>query len=276
MKPRIPKDFFAFKSLGKKALLSFTGIVFLLFYAPLLLLMVMSFNSAQHGAYWESFSLHWYESLWQKDTLLEALWHSVSLALVSSILCAFLGTLAALSLHLYKFRGQSFLRVLFLCLSMVPDIVLAIAFLVLFTSIQLPLGFITLLLAHTTFSLPFVYFTVAARLQRLDPSMLEAAMDLGASPMQAYRYVLLPLLSPAILSGALLAFTLSLDDAVISFFVTGTEYETLPVQIFSMVRLGFKPELPALATCLFALSMLSLLLAYVVRKRHVYHHGLEL
>jgi spermidine/putrescine transport system permease protein len=170
-------------------------------------------------------------------------------------LACVIGSLGAIALQRYCFLGKKLIQALLFVTLMSPDIVMAISLLVLFIALHIELGFWSLLLAHTTFSLPFVTVTVQSRLQGFDRHLLEAAHDLGAREWQAMRLVLLPLIAPAILAAWLLSFTLSLDDVVVSFFVTGPEFEVLPLKIYSMVRMGVTPEVNALATLLFMLSM---------------------
>ncbi len=231
------------------------ALIFGFLYLPMAVLVLYSFNSSKYSIRWEAFSLDWYRSLTTDATLVDAAMNSLLVAcLAASVACA-MGTLGAVGLYRYRFKGRNALQGLLFVTLMSPDIVMAVSLLVLFIALQLQLGFWTLLLSHTTFCLPFVTVTVLSRLQGFDKHLIEAASDLGAGEWQAIRHIVLPLAMPAIMAGWLLSFTLSLDDVVVSFFVTGPEFEVLPLKIFSMVRLGVKPEVNALATLLFAVSL---------------------
>ena len=206
---------------------------------------------------WEAFTLDWYRSLAADDTLLEAAANSLRVATLAASLACAVGTLGAFALYRYRFPGRKVLQGLLSVTLMSPDIVMAVSLLVLFIALHVKLGFWTLLLSHTTFCLPFVTVTVTSRLEGFDQHLLEAAADLGAGEWQALRQVVLPLALPSILAGWLLSFTLSLDDVVVSFFVTGPDFDVLPLKIYSMVRLGVKPEVNALASLLFVASLLT-------------------
>jgi spermidine/putrescine transport system permease protein len=246
----------------------YIGLVFMFLYAPLAVLVVYSFNQGRNPYGWQGFSLKWYESLVGNEDLLTAAMNSVVLAASSATLTTALGTLAALALHRYRFRGRMTFGGIIFTLMMVPDIVLAISLLIVFIALGMKLGFITLLLSHVTFSMPFVVITVYARLVSFNEHVIEAARDLGASETRMLRTILLPLILPALLAGWLLGFTLSLDDVVISTFMTGPGFDVLPLRIYSMVRLGLKPEVNALATLLLLLSLVTLLAShYFTRKQ---------
>ena len=235
---------------------AYLALIFGFLYLPMAVLILYSFNPSKYALRWEGFSLDWYRSLAADESLVEAALNSLLVAgLAASLACA-LGTLAALGLHRYRFPGRQLMQGLLLVTLMSPDMVMAVSLLVLFIALRVELGFWTLLLAHATFCLPFVSVTVQARLQGLDRHLLEAAQDLGAGEWQALRRVVLPLAMPAIMAGWMLGFALSLDDVVVSFFVTGPSFEVLPLKIYAMVRLGVKPEVNALAALLFAVSAL--------------------
>ncbi|MFM8332674.1 MAG: spermidine/putrescine ABC transporter permease PotC [Candidatus Methylumidiphilus sp.] len=225
-------------------------------YLPMAVLILYSFNPSKYGLRWEGFSLAWYQRLAQDAALLEAAAHSLAVAGLSATLACLLGAFGAIGLQRYRFPGKTAVQALLFTQLMSPDIVMAVSLLVLFIALRVELGFTALLLAHATFSLPFVTVTVQSRLQGFDRYLIEAAQDLGAGEWQVLRHVLLPLAAPAIAAGWLLSFTLSLDDVVVSFFVTGPDFEVLPLRIYSLVRMGVTPEVNALATALFALSLL--------------------
>lgn len=239
----------------------YPAFVYGLLYFPLAVLIVFSFNNSKYTTQWKGFTWSWYASLYGDTALWQAAVNSVTVALLSATLATVIGAMAAVGLYRYQFFGKQILNGLIFILIMSPDIVMGISLLILFVALQLPLGFWTLLLAHITFCVPFVVVTVSSRVSGFDKHLLEAARDLGASEFQTFRLILLPLLMPAVAAGWLLSFTLSLDDVVISFFVTGPTYEILPLKIYSMVRLGVKPEINALCTIMFGLTLVMVVLA---------------
>lgn len=244
------------------------GLIYGLLYFPIGVLLLYSFNDARTGYRWGGWSLRWYRALFANDAMVQALWNSLLLAFAAATLSTLIGTLTALALHRYRFRGRQLLQGMLFVVMMSPEIVLAISLLALFLLVGFQLGFVSLLLAHLTFCLPFVVITVAARLTGFDERLLEAARDLGAGEFSALCTVLLPVIMPALLAGWLLGFTLSLDDVVVSTFVSGPSYEVLPLRIYSMVRIGLKPEVNALGTLLLGLSLLTLGLSqFLVTRR---------
>jgi len=235
--------------------------VFAFLYLPIVLLLAYSFNESPYGSSWNRLGGEWYRRLADDPLLIEATLNSLKVALLSASLATVIGTAGAVGFSLYSFRGQTFFHGLLMITLMAPEIVMGVSLLVLFLALRIPLGSGSLLVAHITFCLPFVTVTVMSRLKDFDPRLIESARDLGASEAQAIGHVLLPLASPAILAGWLLSFTLSLDDVVVSFFVTGPDFEVLPLRIYSMVRMGIKPEVNALATLLFGLSLVMVILS---------------
>lgn len=252
---------------GKVVANSYLGLIYTLLYLPIIVLVVMSFNKSKTGYNWDGFSLKWYESLFKNQAMLDAFWHSIILGLVAATVSTIIGTLTAMALHRYNFRGKGLLNGLLFVLMMSPEIVLAISLLALFLLIGLQLGFVSLLLAHITFCLPFVVITVFARLSSSDERLMEAARDLGASELTMVRTILIPVILPAVMAGWLLAFTLSLDDVVVSTFVTGPSYEILPLRIYSMVRVGLKPEVNAIGTLLLAASLILVVISQLLLRR---------
>lgn len=234
-------------------------LVYLFLYLPIGVLVVYSFNASKNPYTWGGFSWQWYEKLWRNEALLSAAGNSLLLAVSAATLSTLIGTLTAIALHRYRFRGKRMLNGMLFVVMMSPDIVLAISLLALFILLGVKLGYLSLLLAHITFCLPFVVVTVYSRLSGFNPQILEAARDLGASELRTILTVLVPIIFPALMAGWLLGFTLSLDDVVVSMFVTGPGFEVLPLRIYSMVRLGLKPEVNALATVLLLLSLLALI-----------------
>ena len=237
----------------------YASFMYVLLYLPIGVLIIYSFNNSKYSVSWKGFTTIWYENLMSSTSLLEAAWHSISVAFVSAFIACVLGTLGALALFRYDFSGKKLMQSLVYVLIMSPEIVMGISFLMLFIFISLPLGFTTLLIAHVTFCLPFVIVTVMARLNGFDKNIIEAAKDLGASEFTTFTHIILPNIIPAIVAGFLLSLTLSFDDVIISFFVTGPDYEILPLKIYSMVKLGVKPEINALCTIMFIFTLLMVL-----------------
>ncbi|MBQ0608756.1 spermidine/putrescine ABC transporter permease PotC [Providencia rettgeri] len=247
----------------------FMAIIYAYLYIPIIILIVNSFNKSRFGIQWQGFSTKWYELLSNNDSLLEAAGHSLTMAVLSATFATAIGTLTAVALFRYRFRGKPFVGGMLFVVMMSPDIVMAISLLVLFMILGVSLGFWSLLFSHITFCLPFVVVTVYARLKDFDVKMLEAARDLGAGEFTILRKIILPLALPAVVAGWLLSFTLSMDDVVVSSFVTGPSYEILPLKIYSMVKVGVSPEVNALATVLLIMSLLLVCLSqWVMRDKY--------
>jgi spermidine/putrescine transport system permease protein len=240
----------------RKLKAAYLGLVYGFLYLPMAVLVAYSFNASKYGIRWEGLTFDWYRHLIGDASLVDAALNSLIVAVLAATLGTLIGSLGAIGLYRYRFRGRHLLQGLLLVTLMSPDIVMGVSLLVLFIALHIELGFWSLLLAHTSFCLPFVTVTVLSRLQDFDRRLIEAAQDLGAGEGLAVWHVILPLTLPAIAAGWLLSFTLSLDDVVVSFFVTGPTFEVLPLRIYSMVRLGVKPEVNAMATLLFMVSLL--------------------
>lgn len=241
--------------------------IYLFFYFPIAVLITYSFNSSPYSLLWQGFSLSWYQQLFGDTSLQIVALHSLIIGLLAATFATALGTLAAVSLYRYKFYGKQLLHGLLFILVVSPDIVMGISLLILFSTLKMPLGFWTLLLAHITFCMPFVAITVYSRIIGLDKNIFEAARDLGATDFTILIRILVPLLWPAIVAGWLLSFTLSLDDVIISFFVTGPTFDILPLQIYSMVRLGVKPEVNALCSVMFGLTLIIVLSSQLMLRK---------
>lgn len=223
-------------------------------YAPILVLVAYSFNASNLVTVWGGFSTRWYAALFSDGPLIAAAWVSLQVAVFASLTATVLGTLAALALERHgRFRGRSLFTGLVYGPMVMPEVMIGLSLLLLFIGIGLDRGLVTIVIAHATFCTGFVAVVVAARLRGLDHSLEEAAADLGAGPFRVLTTVTLPLLAPAIAAGALLAFTLSLDDLVIASFVSGPGATTLPMRLYSQVRLGVNPEINAASTLLVAL-----------------------
>ena len=241
--------------------------VFLYLYLPMMVLISNSFNQSKYGHKWAGFSWKWYEKLWNNTGLMDAFVNSLTIAVLTAFIATLLGTLMALAIHRYKFKLKNTTSSMLFILMLSPDIVLAITFLIIFIALGIQLGFWSLLIAHITFCLPFVVITVYAQLKGFDNNILEAAQDLGASESKIFRVIILPMILPAVLSGWLLSFTLSLDDVIISSFVTGPGFEILPIRVFSMVKVGVSPEVNALATVLLVISLSAIAVISLLIKR---------
>lgn len=229
--------------------------IMLFFYLPLLVLVIYSFNEGK-SMVWKGFSLKWYRELFQySENIWKAFRYSIAVALLSGFLSTVIGTLGAIALKWYSFKTKKYLKILTVLPLVVPDIIIGVSLLILFSTFQVKLGLFTIFIAHTTFNIPYVLFIVMARLDEFDYSVVEAAYDLGANEMQTLKKVILPMLLPAIISGFLMAVTLSFDDFVITFFVAGPGSSTLPLRIYSMIRLGVSPVINALSVILISLSI---------------------
>lgn len=244
----------------------FMTAIYAYLYIPIIILIVNSFNSSRFGINWQGFTTDWYSLLMNNDSLLQAAQHSLTMAIFSATFATLIGSLTAVALYRYRFRGKPFVSGMLFVVMMSPDIVMAISLLVLFMLLGVQLGFWSLLFSHITFCLPFVVVTVFARLKGFDVRMLEAAKDLGASEMTILRKIILPLAMPAVAAGWLLSFTLSMDDVVVSSFVTGPSYEILPLKIYSMVKVGVSPEVNALATILLVFSLVLVIASQVIAR----------
>lgn len=244
----------------------YVGIVTAITYIPILLTVIYSFNESKITSVWEGFSLKWYAELFADRDIKEALVNSLILAVSSCTLAVLIGTSGALGMHRRKNRLNDVVAYVSTIPIMIPEIILGMVFLSVFSLMGLPFGMVTLIIAHTTFCVPYIYSMVKARLVGMDKSLEEAALDLGASPMRVFFDITLPLITPAILSGVMLAFAMSFDDVVISIFVTGPTVNTLPVKIYTKLKTGVTPEINALATLMLAVIILLLVGAGAVNK----------
>lgn len=237
-----------------------TGLVLAFFYLPILVLVANSFNPARFSSRWQGFSLVWYRRLFESPEIWQALRNTLVIAVTVTTVSVVLGTAAAYALHRYAAsRLQRVHYTLIYQPLVVPEVLMGISLLMAFVAAGVPLGLVTIILAHITFCTSFVAMTVLGRLQDFDFTIVEAARDLGASPWQSARKVLLPALMPGIVAGGLLAFTLSIDDFVITFFVAGPGSTTLPLRIYSMIKFGAPPMINALSTLLLAVTVAAVL-----------------
>jgi len=238
----------------RKLRMLYATLVFVFLYLPLGVMVVYSFNASRFSMAWKGFTLDWYVKLFSNAALMQAALNSLLIAALAATCSSILGTLIAMALQRWRFPTRKVIHTSLFVMMMSPDIVIGISLLVLFMALSLPLGFGTLLMAHITLCVPFVSITVYGRLQGFDPHVVEAARDLGAGEYEVFRHVVLPMVFPAVLAGWFLSFTLSIDDVIISFFTTGPTFEVLPLRIYSMVRLGLKPEVNALCAIMILIT----------------------
>jgi len=242
------------------------GFAFL--YIPMLILILFSFNESKLVTVWAGFSTKWYGELMQNEAMLQAAWVTVKVAVFSSTIATVLGTMAAyVMVRGRRFMGRTLFSGMIYAPLVMPEVITGLSLLLLFIGIGLDRGVLTIVLAHTTFAMCYVSVVVSSRLATFDRSLEEAALDLGCSQAQAFRLVTLPIIAPAVVSGWLLAFTLSLDDLVIASFTTGPAATTLPIKIFSAVRLGVSPEINALSTIMIGIVTVGVISASLISKR---------
>ena len=247
---------------------SYLGLILLFMYLPIVVLIVFSFNKSKSRGNWSGFTLKWYRELFENSQIMDSLYNTLMLALISSIAAVIIGTFAAIGIHnMKKFKKSVVMNLTYLPV-LNPDIVTGVSLMIMFvfigSLIGLKLGFLTMLLAHITFNIPYVILSVLPKLKQMNKHMYEAALDLGATSMYALRKVILPEIMPGIISGFLMAFTLSIDDFVISYFTSGSGVSNLSITIFSMARTGVKPTINALSTLMFV-SVLLLLIFINIR-----------
>ena len=240
---------------GTFALRAFSWLVYAFLYAPIAVLVVFSFNSERQTAVWKHFTLDWYRVLFRDELIGHAVMNSLIVGVVATVVATVIGTMAGLALARHEFRGKNATRSLIYLPVIVPEIVMGAALLSLFGFIAMRLSLTTVILAHIAFSISYVALVVRARLAGFDRSLEEAAMDLGANRWQTFWRVTLPLIAPGVVAGALLVFTLSIDDYIITSLVAGPGATTLPLQIYSMVKTGVTPEINAVSTLLLAVTI---------------------
>lgn len=241
---------------------------FLFLYLPILLLIIYSFNESRLVTVWAGFSTKWYVAMLDNQGLLDAAWVTIRVALLAATLSTVLGTLAAVTLVRYgRFYGRTLFSGMVYAPLVMPDVILGLSLLLMFVAINLDRGFWTVVIAHVTFGMCYVAVVVQSRLITFDRDLEEAALDLGCTPMKTFFQITLPIILPAVIAGWMLAFTLSLDDLVIASFATGPGATTLPMKIYSQVRLGVTPEINAVCTILIALVTVGVITASLITKR---------
>ncbi|MDA8382712.1 MAG: ABC transporter permease subunit [Betaproteobacteria bacterium] len=240
----------------RAALYAAALVAYAFLYVPLVIVVLFSFSASHLGTRWAGFTLHWYRVLLHDAAMLHAAWNSVIIALAASLAATVFGTLAALATRKYRLR---FLPVLVLAPLSTPDILQGVSLLVFFVLLNVTLGLKSVMLAHISFCIAYVAIVVSSRLAGMDPSLVEAARDLGASPWKGFWLITLPLLAPGIMAGGLLAFTMSIDDFVITFFTAGAGTTTLPLRIYTMIKVAVTPEVNAVSTLLMASTLVLVL-----------------
>ena len=246
----------------------YMGLILLFLYLPIFFVILYSFNESRTTAVWGGFSLKWYEELFQDRDLLEALVNSLILGVISFVAAAVIGTLGAVGMAKSHLKTKGIVEYVARLPIMIPEIILGMVFMAFFSLMNLPFGMVTLVIAHTAFCVPYILMTVKARLVGMDPSLEEAARDLGASSTRAFVDIVFPLLMPGVLSGSLLAFAMSLDDVVISIFVNGPRLNTLPIKVYTQMKFGVTPEINALCTLMLGATLLVLAIWTIMKKLH--------
>jgi spermidine/putrescine transport system permease protein len=243
------------------ALAGYAVAVYAFLYAPIVILVAFSFNVSKRNAAWRGFTLDWYSQLFHDREILSALTNSLEVAICATLLSTVIGTLGALALARYEFKVKGLYNALIFLPIVIPEVVMGVALLTLFVSMSATLGLGTVVLAHTAFSVSFVAVVVRARLEGYPRSLDDAAADLGATPWQTFWCVTLPMIFPGVLSGALLAFTLSFDDFVITFFNSGAGATTLPIKVYSMIKFGVTPMINGVSTIMLAVTFTAMVIA---------------
>lgn len=255
------------KTVGR-LLAVWTGIVFTFFYLPIAIMVLFSFNQSKLNIVWTGFTFDWYAALWRDSVLVRTLQNSLVVASVTTVLSVVLGTVGGWLLYHYRYRSAGLLETLVFLPMIVPEVILGVSLLILFVTIGLQLGYTTIIISHVTFCFPFVMASVQARLAGLDPALEEAALDLGATPAQAFTKVLVPYLMPAIVSGALMSFTLSLDELIVTYFTASASTRTLPLEIFGRVKKGLDPSLNAISTVFILVTLFAVFAIEALRRRN--------
>ena len=248
---------------NNKLKLLYIGLVLLFLYLPIIILVVFSFNDSQLNIKWEGFTLKWYGVLFQNKELLTAFLNTIIVAITAMVVSTVIGTLSAVGLYKYNFKLKGLVNSLLYITIVIPEVVLGISLLSIYTLFKLNLGMFTLILAHITFCIPFVIINVRSVLSGMDSHLEEASLDLGASRVTTFFRVTIPELLPGIKSGALLTLTLSLDDVIISYFTAGPNSVTLPLKIYSMIKTGITPDVNALSTLMLLVTFTILIVATI-------------
>lgn len=234
--------------------------IYTVLYIPVLVMMIFSFNDQRYNYYWNGFTTEWYSKLFTNSTVIGSLWYSIIIAVLATVISVTIATIGALGLRKYEFRGRKFINNMLFIPIIVPEIVLAVALLIIFMKVGLALGMGSILLGHCTFCIPYAVVTIKGRISGDGYSLEEASMDLGASRIQTFFNVTLPSIMPGVMSAAFLSFTLSIDDVVMSNMLAGAKNSTLPVLILSMNKSGITPDINALTTIMILVIVIAMIL----------------
>ncbi|MCD4714735.1 MAG: ABC transporter permease [Clostridiales bacterium] len=234
--------------------------IYTVLYIPVLVMMIFSFNDQRYNYYWNGFTTEWYSKLFSNSTVIGSLWYSIIIAVLATVISVTIATIGALGLRKYEFRGRKFINNMLFIPIIVPEIVLAVALLIIFMKVGLALGMGSILLGHCTFCIPYAVVTIKGRISGDGYSLEEASMDLGASRIQTFFNVTLPSIMPGVMSAAFLSFTLSIDDVVMSNMLAGAKNSTLPVLILSMNKSGITPDINALTTIMILVIVIAMIL----------------
>ncbi len=244
-------------------------LILIFFYAPIAILIFYSFNASKSRAVWAGFTVKWYSELFQNTEIIHALFNTLIVAIAATVISMIIGTIGAIGLYNSKSRLKKVVMESNYLPMLNPDIVIAVSLVALYNFMKLEFGYLTLIMSHVAFTAPYVLFNVMPRLMTMDPNMYEAAIDLGANRWQAFRMVVLPEIKPGILSGALMAFTLSIDDFVVSFFTTGNGIQNISITVWSMARRGINPTINALSAIMFVVMISLTVFIYIRNQREV-------
>ena len=251
------------KKIRRVSSIIYACLIYIFLYLPIVVVIVFSFNTSKLNLRFEGFTFEWYLKMFDNKPLIDSFKNSIIVAVSSTFISVVVGTIASVGMYRYSFRGKGIIDSMLYIPIVIPEIILGISLLMLFTAFEITLGMLTLIIAHVSFSLPFVIVTVRSRMSGFDRSIEEAAMDLGASPIRTFTRITLPIIAPGVVAGAMLALTLSLDDVIVSFFTTGIKSKTFPIQIQGMVRTGVSPDVYALSTLLIVGTIIIMILVNV-------------
>lgn len=262
----------------KKLSKAYVGLILMFLYVPIFVLIVFSFNETKSRSVFSGFTLDWYARLFNNDIIISSLINTIIIAILASIISTILGTLAAIGINSMKKVPKALVMNVTNMPIINPEIVTGVSLMLLFVffaaRMNVEFGFVTLLIAHITFDVPYVILNIMPKFKQMDPNLFEAAQDLGCSPLQAFRKVILPEIMPGVISGFLMAFTYSLDDFVISYFTTGSTSQTLPITIYSMTRRKISPEINALSTLIFIAVVVILIVKNIIENKQAKKRGL--
>jgi len=245
----------------------YLAFLIILMYLPVVVVIIYSLNASRQSSVWGGVTFNWYREVFRDRSLIEALKNSIILGVISSGIAGVIGTIGAVGMAKAAFKSKGIIEYISTLPIMIPEIILGMVFMVYFSMLRLPFGMVTLVIGHASFCIPYVFMMVKARLAGIDKSLVEAARDLGASETRAFLDITLPLISPAIISGMLLAFAMSLDDVVISIFITGAKTNTLPIKIYTQLKTGVTPKINALCTMMLLCTLVCVALSNIIGRK---------